>query len=52
MLKAWPSFNELAKRFAEGEVWDIHVMALLRDEWLALDRPRSWDGIPSQARAT
>lgn len=38
--------------FAEGEFWDIHVMALLRDEWLALDRPRSWDGIPSQARAT
>lgn len=38
--------------FAEGQFWDIRVMALLRDEWLALDRPRSWDGLPSQARTT
>jgi RimJ/RimL family protein N-acetyltransferase len=38
--------------FAEGEFWDIHVMSLLRDEWLALERPKSWDGLPSQARRT
>lgn len=38
--------------FAEGEYWDIHIMALLRDEWLALDRPRSWDDLPSQAPTT
>jgi diamine N-acetyltransferase len=38
--------------FAEGEFWDIHVMAMLRDEWLALDRPKSWDGLPSQATRT
>ncbi len=38
--------------FAEGDFWDVHVMALLRDEWLAQDRPRSWDELPSQAPTT
>lgn len=38
--------------FAEGDFWDIHVMSLLRDEWLAQDRPRSWDELPSQAPTT
>jgi diamine N-acetyltransferase len=28
--------------FAEGRHSDVLVMALLRDEWLALDRPTSW----------
>jgi [ribosomal protein S5]-alanine N-acetyltransferase len=27
----------------DGEFVDVMSMALLRDEWLALDRPRSWD---------
>ena len=38
--------------FAEGDFWDVDVMSLLRDEWLAQERPRSWDGLPSQARTT
>jgi len=29
--------------FARGEHHDVHVMGLLRDEWLALPHPRSWD---------
>lgn len=28
--------------FAEGRPHDVLVMSLLRDEWLALDRPTSW----------
>lgn len=28
--------------FADGEFLDVLRMALLRDEWLALERPRSW----------
>lgn len=38
--------------FAEGDFWDVHVMALLRDEWKALDRPKSWEGLPSQTART
>ena len=38
--------------FAEGEFWDVEVMSLLRDEWLAQERPKSWDRIPSQAPTT
>lgn len=38
--------------FAEGDFWDVHIMGMLRDEWLALDRPKSWDALPSQARPT
>ena len=38
--------------FAEGEFWDVEVMSLLRDEWLAQERPKSWDGLPSQAPTT
>lgn len=38
--------------FAEGAFWDIHVMSMLRHEWLVLDRPKSWDGLPSQATRT
>jgi RimJ/RimL family protein N-acetyltransferase len=29
--------------FHHGRYVDVHRMALLRDEWLALDRRRSWD---------
>ena len=29
--------------FGDGEYGDLVLMALLRDEWLALDRRRSWD---------
>lgn len=28
--------------FSEGQHFDVLVMALLRDEWLALERPTSW----------
>jgi RimJ/RimL family protein N-acetyltransferase len=38
--------------FAEGEFVDVHVMSLLRDEWRAQVRPKSWDVIPSQAPTT
>ncbi|MEO8246649.1 MAG: GNAT family protein [Chloroflexota bacterium] len=38
--------------FAEGGFWDVDVMSLLRDEWLAQERPRSWDGLTSQAPTT
>jgi len=30
--------------FARGEHHDVHVMSLLRDEWLALPHRRAWDG--------
>lgn len=29
--------------FADGRFLDVLRMALLRDEWLALERPRSWE---------
>ena len=29
--------------FADGRFMDVERMALLRDEWLALDRPKSWE---------
>ena len=29
--------------FARGQHQDVHVMSLLRDEWLALPRPRGWE---------
>ena len=29
--------------FADGRFLDVERMALLRDEWLALDRPKSWE---------
>lgn len=29
--------------FARGEHHDVHVMSLLRDEWAAQTRPRSWE---------
>lgn len=29
--------------FSQGEYWDVHRMALLRDEWLALPRRKSWE---------
>ena len=38
--------------FAEGDFWDVDVMSLLRDEWRVQERPKSWDGIPSQAPTT
>lgn len=38
--------------FAEGDFWDVDVMSLLRDEWRAQERPKSWDGLPSQATTT
>jgi RimJ/RimL family protein N-acetyltransferase len=30
-------------RFDRGAFRDVHVMALLRAEWAALDRPKSWE---------
>ena len=38
--------HEATKRhahFARGQHQDVHVMALLRDEWLALPGPRGWE---------
>ena len=29
--------------FVDGRFMDVERMALLRDEWLALDRPKSWE---------
>lgn len=29
--------------FSRGEHHDVHVMSLLRDDWLALSRRRSWE---------
>ena len=29
--------------FARGTFHDVHRMAILRDEWLAQERPRSWE---------
>ncbi|HEX5578854.1 MAG TPA: GNAT family protein, partial [Candidatus Limnocylindria bacterium] len=29
--------------FADGRFLDVERMALLRDEWLALNRPKSWE---------
>ena len=30
-------------RFHRGAHHDVHVMSILRDDWLALSRPRSWE---------
>jgi RimJ/RimL family protein N-acetyltransferase len=30
-------------RFHHGQYHDVHVMSILRDEWLADERPRAWD---------
>jgi RimJ/RimL family protein N-acetyltransferase len=30
-------------RFHRGAHHDVHLMSILRDDWLALARPRSWD---------
>jgi RimJ/RimL family protein N-acetyltransferase len=30
-------------RFHRGTHHDVHVMSILRDDWLALPRPKSWD---------
>lgn len=30
-------------RFHHGQHHDVHLMSILRDEWLAEDRPRAWD---------
>lgn len=30
-------------RFHHGEHHDVHLMSILREEWLAEDRPRAWD---------
>ena len=37
-------------RFHRGEFHDVVVMAILRPDWLALPRPRSWD-LPALADA-
>ena len=29
--------------FADGRFHDVERMSLLRDEWLALERPKSWE---------
>lgn len=34
-------------RFHRGQHHDVDVMSILREEWLALDRPRAWE--PRQA---
>ncbi len=30
-------------RFHRGAFHDVHLMSIIRDDWLALDRPRSWE---------
>jgi RimJ/RimL family protein N-acetyltransferase len=30
-------------RFHRGQHHDVHLMSILRDDWLALDRRRAWD---------
>jgi len=30
-------------RFHRGQHHDVHMMSILRDDWLALPRPRSWE---------
>lgn len=35
--------------FADGQFLDVLRMALLRDEWLALERPKSWELAASDA---
>jgi RimJ/RimL family protein N-acetyltransferase len=30
-------------RFHQGRHHDVHLMAILRDDWLAMDRRRAWD---------
>ncbi len=30
-------------RFHRGSFHDVHLMSILRDDWLALARPRSWE---------
>jgi RimJ/RimL family protein N-acetyltransferase len=30
-------------RFHRGAHHDVHIMSILRDDWLALSRPRSWE---------
>lgn len=30
-------------RFHRGSFHDVHLMSIVRDDWLALPRPRSWD---------
>jgi len=34
--------------FADGRFFDVQRMALLRDEWLALGRPKSWELTPER----
>jgi RimJ/RimL family protein N-acetyltransferase len=34
-------------RFHRGEYGDVHVMSILRGEWLALERRRAWDPAPA-----
>ena len=29
--------------YRDGEFHDVHVMALLRDGWTTLERPRAWE---------
>jgi RimJ/RimL family protein N-acetyltransferase len=33
-------------RFHRGDHHDVHLMSILRDDWLALDRRRAWDPPP------
>jgi len=33
-------------RFHRGKHHDVHLMSILRDDWLALDRRRAWDPPP------
>jgi RimJ/RimL family protein N-acetyltransferase len=34
-------------RFHRGTHHDVHLMSILRDDWLALDRPRAWEPRPT-----
>ena len=29
--------------YRHGQHIDVHLMGILRDEWLAQDRPRTWE---------
>jgi RimJ/RimL family protein N-acetyltransferase len=35
--------TERRAKFRRGEYHDDHIMSILRDEWQAQERPRSWD---------
>ena len=39
-------------RFHRGRHHDVHLMSILRDDWLALERRRAWDPPSDEVKAT